>query len=131
MDDCLFCKIIKGDIPSHKVYEDDKVVAFLDVYPATEGFTLVLPKKHSDYIWDMDDDNYAYLQQKVKDIGNHLRKIYQPPWVGIQVEGVGVAHTHVKVFPFSTVEEYRTEPDRSGEPDHEKLAKIAEKLKFS
>ena len=60
MDDCLFCKIIKGDIPSVKIWEDDNHIAILDAFPNTKGATLVIPKKHYDsYIFDMDDQIYA------------------------------------------------------------------------
>jgi len=130
MEDCIFCKIVSGEIPSHKVYEDEKVLAFLDVYPATEGFTLVVPKEHSEYIWDMEKKEYLYLQEIVQKVGQQLREAYSPPWVGVQIEGVGVPHTHVKVFPFSSIEEFRSEPNRNLEPDHDKLAKIAKKIHF-
>ena len=55
MDDCIFCKIIKNHIPHNRVYEDDKVVAFLDINPLSKGHILLIPKEHSRWLWDMDD----------------------------------------------------------------------------
>ena len=65
MDDCIFCKIIKGEIPCYKVYEDDKVIAFLDVNPLSKGHTLVMPKEHFETVLDIPSDLYSYLAQVV------------------------------------------------------------------
>lgn len=126
--DCLFCQIVAGKIPSHKIYEDANSLAFLDIYPAVEGFTLVIPKKHSPYVWDMAEDDYQYLMKTVKKVGSHLRDVLKPDRVGVHVEGIHVEHTHVKVIPFSTAEEFHRAPDMSREPDHAALAAMAKKL---
>ncbi len=72
MKDCIFCKIVNGDIPSMKVYEDDVVLAFLDVNPDCDGHTLVIPKKHYKDINDIDDDTLLHVYKVARNIGNML-----------------------------------------------------------
>ncbi|HEX9595104.1 MAG TPA: HIT family protein [Candidatus Saccharimonadales bacterium] len=131
MEDCIFCKIAAGEVPSHKIYEDEDVLAFLDIYPAVEGFTVVIPKKHSSFIWDMGDADYVKLMSSVKKVGTRIREVLQPKRVGIHVEGLHVEHAHVKVFGFSTPEEFHAEGDMNREPEHDKLSKIAESLRIA
>ena len=71
MDDCIFCKIIKGDIPSYKIYEDDYTYAFLDISQDTYGHTLVIPKQHCVNVLDCDDDYLAHTIKTVKKVANH------------------------------------------------------------
>ena len=70
MDDCIFCKIIKGEIPSSKVYEDDKVFAFLDIKPINKGHTLVIPKEHCVNVFDMSDETASDLAKAAKKVAN-------------------------------------------------------------
>ena len=131
MEDSLFTKIIKGEIPSHKVYEDEKTLAFLNIYPATEGHVLVIPKVQVEFIWDLDPSDYQALMQTVQKVGLHLREVVDAPYVGEMVVGVGVPHAHVHLIPFDKPVEMKSELDPpTGEPDHEKLAKVAEKIRF-
>jgi len=66
MDNCIFCKIVKGDIPCYKIYENDKFLAFLDISEFTPGHTLVIPKKHYRFIWDVEDiEEYASVIKKI------------------------------------------------------------------
>lgn len=71
MNDCIFCKIIKGEMPSYKIYEDDKVYAFLDIACDSYGHTVVIPKKHCTNVLDCDDDYLAAVMSAVKKISNH------------------------------------------------------------
>lgn len=130
MIDSLFTKIIKGEIPSHKVYEDDATYAFLDIHPVTPGHTLVIPKNQVEFLWDLPDQDYQRLMASAKKIAEHLRETLGVPYVGLQVIGVDVPHAHVHLIPFATVEEYRNHPDMNAEPDHGKLAGMAAKLAF-
>ncbi len=127
----IFTKIINGEIPCHKVYEDDKTFAFLDIHPVQPGQVLVVPKKQIPFVWDLDDENYVALMSAVKKVGTKLREVFpEKDRVGVMIEGLDVAdHVHVKVFPFSKGE-YRNLPDMEAEPDHEALAAVAEKLRF-
>jgi histidine triad (HIT) family protein len=130
MSDTLFTKIINGEIPSHKIYEDDKTFAFLDIHPVTKGHVLVVPKNPIEFIWDLPSDDYQALMNTVHKLGAHIRKTLEVPHVGVLVEGVGVPHTHVHLVPFVHGSEMLREADTSIEPDHEALAKIAEKIRL-
>ncbi|MBI3889472.1 HIT domain-containing protein [Candidatus Saccharibacteria bacterium] len=130
MQDSIFTKIINGEIPSHKIYEDEHTIAFLDIHPIQPGHTLVVPKRQVEFVWDLDDETYQALQTTVKLIALHLRETLGVPYVGEQVIGVDVPHAHVHLVPFTEVGEYRKHPDMTSDPDHELLAEIAKKLAF-
>jgi histidine triad (HIT) family protein len=130
MDESIFTKIIKGDIPSHKIYEDDWTYAFLDIHPITEGHTLVVPKKQVEFVWDLDDEAYTHLTATAKKIALHLRETLAVPYVGEQVIGVDVPHAHIHLIPFTNAKEFHHEPDSSVEPDHTALAELARQLAF-
>lgn len=128
MTDSIFTKIIKGEIPSHKIYEDDHVIAFLDLHPMNPGHTLVVPKTQVDHIWDLADAEYEYLWQVTKKLGSHIKDAVGSPRVGIVVEGFGVPHVHVHLIPIYKGEDLKKPQDMSAEPDHEALAAMAAKL---
>jgi histidine triad (HIT) family protein len=130
MADSVFTRIIKGEIPIHKVYEDEKTVAFLDIHPKQPGHVLVVPKLQVDHIWDLPDGDYTALMETVKKVGQHLRGLHLGERIGVQVEGTGVPHAHVHVFPFTTVQEFHASGDMSAEPDQGALADMAKKLAF-
>ena len=96
MENCVFCKIVKGEIPSYRLYEDEKYIALLDISQFTEGHTIVIPKKHVRSIWDIDDiGGYMTLIQK---IGKHLKNLgYE--YVDVMVFGRLVPHLHVHLIP--------------------------------
>ena len=128
MEDSIFTKIVKGEIPSHKVYEDDRVYAFLDIHPVQPGHTLVIPKNQVKYVWDMDDEDYQAVMIAAKKIATHMREVLDKPYVGEAVVGLDVPHAHVHLIPFATNEEFHADPDMTADPDHEALAEIAKKL---
>jgi len=97
MDDCIFCKIIKGDIPSHKVYEDDDFFAFLDIRPLNPGHTLVIPKKHFRWVWDV--SNIGDYYKVVGKIANAIKKAFKTDYVVSLVFGEEVPHAHVWLIP--------------------------------
>lgn len=130
MNDSVFTKIIKGEIPCYKIYEDESTFAFLDIHPKQPGHVLIVPKTETDHIWDLSDADYQALMAATKKVANRIREVLHPSRVGIQVEGTGVPHAHVHVFPFSTVEEFRSTPDMSIDPDEAALTEMAEKLAF-
>lgn len=130
MNDSVFTKIIKGEIPAHKVYEDDKTLAFLDIHPKQPGHTLVIPKQQVEFVWDLESGDYQALMEAVQKVGRRLREVMEKPYVGEQIVGIDVPHAHVHLFPFSTIEEYKSSPAENGEPDHGALAEIARKLAF-
>lgn len=97
MDDCVFCKIVKGEIPSYKVYEDDDYYAFLDIGPLNPGHTLVIPKKHYRWVWD--DPQIDRYYSVVGRIANALRKTFETEWIVSIVVGEEVPHAHVWLIP--------------------------------
>jgi histidine triad (HIT) family protein len=130
MQDSIFTKIINGEIPSHKIYEDEYTYVFLDIHPAVSGHTLVIPKKQVEFVWDLDDENYQHLMTTVKKVARHIRETLDIPYVGVRVEGVDVPHAHVHLIPFTNAAEFHRQADPSTDPNHEELAALAAKLAF-
>lgn len=128
MEDSIFTKIIKGEIPCHKVYEDERVLAFLDIHPVQPGHTLVIPKKQIEFVWDLPDEDYQAVMAVAKKIALKLREALGVKYVGERIVGVDVPHAHVQLIPFNTVDEYKTPQDMGAEPDHAALAEVAKKL---
>ncbi len=132
MKESIFTKIINGEVPCHKVYEDDYTLVFLDIHPIQPGQVLVVPKKQVGFIWDMEAKDYQFLMTTVQAVGKRLREVFEEKErVGVIVEGLDVTdHAHVKVFPFSDDTEFRFKPAPEVEPDHKALAELAQKLAF-
>lgn len=130
MQDSIFTKIINGEIPAHKIYEDDEVLAFLDIHPVSEGHTLVIPKKQIEFVWDLEDQDYVVLALAVRKVAHHLKDVLGVPYVGEQIIGADVPHAHIHLIPFTRPIEFHKEADMSAEPNHAALAALAEKLKF-
>ena len=130
MQKTLFTRIIEGEIPSHKIYEDEYTYAFLDIHPIQPGHTLVVPKKQIESVWDLDDDTYQALQASVKKIALHLREVLDVPYIGEQIVGVDVPHAHIHLIPFTDASEFHKVSDQTDEPNHELLAQTAQKLKL-
>lgn len=101
MDNCIFCKIVSSESPSHKIWEDEKHIAFLSIFPNTKGFTVVIPKKHyPSYAFDLDNNVLTELMLAVKKVANLLdRKLEDVGRTGMMFEGFGVDHIHAKLFP--------------------------------
>ena len=129
-NDSIFTKIINGEIPSHKIYEDDDVFAFLDIHPIVQGHTLVIPKKQVEFIWDLDDEDYIKLTLAAKKVALHIRETLGVSYIGEKIVGVDVPHAHIHLVPFTSHDEYERIGDQSVEPDHAALAKMASLLSF-
>jgi len=97
MRECVFCRIVKGEVPAHKIYEDGRYVAFLDINPFVEGHTLVIPKKHYRWVWEVADIG-AYFQV-VQRIANHYQKALSDDFVTSIIWGEEVPHAHVQILP--------------------------------
>lgn len=103
---CIFCKIIKGEIDFAKIWEDDKFIAILDAMPNTKGMTLVLTKDHYDsYAFDMADKVYSDLMLASKKVAKILEKGLGVKRVALVMEGLGVNHVHIKLYPLYGLEE--------------------------
>ncbi|MCM1531288.1 MAG: HIT family protein [Bacteroides sp.] len=95
----IFSKIVAGEIPCYKVAEDGKHLAFLDIAPVTKGHVLVIPKKETDYIFDLEDAELAELMVFAKKVAKALIKVFPAPRIGMSVIGLDVPHTHVHLMP--------------------------------
>ena len=100
MSECVFCKIVKGELPSIKIWEDKEHLAFLDIYPNTKGMTLLIPKKHFDSDeTDMPDESYKKLMIAVKKVSKFLEKGLKVKRVAMVMEGMEINHVHIKLYP--------------------------------
>src|SRR5260221_1028318 len=97
MDNCIFCRIVKGEVPSYKVWEDEKHLAFLNIHPMKEGHVLVIPRKHFSYLFDMPDPDYAQLMSAVKAVSHLIKESFKPESdkVGMIVYGLDVGQVYV------------------------------------
>lgn len=121
--DCVFCKIVKGEIPCYNVYEDDLFLGFLDINPRTEGHTVLIPKKH--YLWVYDVPEFAEFWQAALKITRAMRKALSPTFVSYVTHGLEIPHAHIHIMPRKGETEFvppiKTLPK-------EKMAEIAEKI---
>tara|TARA_B100001245_G_C22685961_1_gene335001 strand:+ start:178 stop:597 length:420 start_codon:yes stop_codon:yes gene_type:complete len=138
--DCLFCKIITGEIPSNKIYEDDKTFAFLDISPISEGHTLVIPKNHSKYVEEMNEEDASAVFLSTIKISKQIREKMNRPATTLGIHngkesGQEIPHVHVHIIP-------REESDGGGpinivlangkmdRPTDNELKTLAERLHF-
>lgn len=99
MTDCIFCKIIAGEIPAEKIYEDDKVLAFLDINPVAPGHVLVIPKKHCQMMTDVPNELLGYCFTKSKELMIKLKEALKVDFVTVSVVGLDVPHFHIHLVP--------------------------------
>jgi len=130
MKDSVFTKIIKGEIPCYKIYEDDKTIAFLDIHPAQRGHALVVPKYQVDEFQNLPAADYQALWESVQKVAKRLKDVIKPPRIGVHVEGFLVPHAHVHVIPIHSGLRDFVPADSSNEPDHDSLNELANLLAF-
>lgn len=149
MKDCIFCQIADGEMPSHKIWEDEKHLAFLSIFPNTEGFSVVITKEHyPSYAFDVPEEVYLGLMKAARTVGKLLdSKLEDVGRTGVIVEGFGIDHLHVKLFPmhgtvmeewspinsnvdkyFEKYEGYMSSHNHK-RADDEKLADLAKKIR--
>jgi histidine triad (HIT) family protein len=126
----IFTKIVRGEIPCHKVYEDDKTLAFLDIHPIQPGHVLVISKAQAD-IWQLKEEDYLSLMKTVHKVADRVKEVLNPVRVGVHVVGIDITnHAHVHVFPFNNMDEFQHRPNPNYKPDQKELAEMAKKLAF-
>lgn len=101
--DTIFTKIIKGEIPSYKVAENEQFYAFLDISPLAKGHTLVVPKLQNDYIFDLSDEMIADMMVFAKKVAKAVEKAVPCKRIGVAVIGLDVPHTHIHLVPINNV----------------------------
>jgi len=99
----IFSKIIKGEIPSYKVAENDKFYAFLDINPLAKGHTLVVPKNEVDYLFDINDEEYKELFLFAKRVAIAIEKVIECKRIGLTVIGLEVPHAHIHLIPINSI----------------------------
>lgn len=123
----IFSKIAAGEIPSYKIAEDDRYFAFLDINPVAEGHTLVIPKNETDYIFDLDDEEYAGLQLFAKRVAAAIKKAMPCRRVGVAVMGLEVPHAHIHLIPINRESDMNSFKDKLS-PTPERMKQIAEAI---
>jgi histidine triad (HIT) family protein len=131
--DCIFCKIVSGEIPSYKIDEDDKTIAFMDINPWTRGHALVIPKEHSRNIYDVDPDDLAAIHKTGQRVAKRMRDRLNCEGINTLQSSEPVAmqtifHTHVHVIPRYSDDGLRL-PAHPQPADQEELAALAEELR--
>lgn len=120
---CIFCKIVKHEIPAVVIYEDDEFMAFLDLEPLNPGHTVLIPKNHSNFVWDMPEDELSKSMPISRKIALALEKTYLPPRVGLFIEGFDLNHAHLKLIPLFSPDDMKKDPTPSSAEEREAEAK--------
>ncbi|WP_026630585.1 HIT family protein [Dyadobacter alkalitolerans] len=123
----IFSKIVRGEIPSHKIAETDHFLAFLDAFPIAAGHTLVIPKREVDYLFDLDDQEYSELFLFAKSIVPALQKAVPCLRIGLTVIGLEVPHTHIHLLPLNSMAD--ADFAKKIQTTQEELAALAAKIR--
>lgn len=123
----IFTKIINGEIPCHKIAETAHFFAFLDVFPLKHGHVLVIPKKETDYIFDIESEEYMQLMDFAKTIAKAIKSAFPCKKVGMCVIGLEVPHAHIHLIPMNTVADMNFSAEKL-KPSQEELALHAAKI---
>ena len=130
MKECVFCKIASGDIPCVKIWEDKKLLAFLDINPVSKGMTLVIPKKHKDSnFFKNSSKDISEIVTASKKVSKILEKSLDVDRIGVIIEGLEVSHLHIKLIPIRKGENLKTILNSKNEtPDMKYLRNLALKI---
>lgn len=133
MENCIFCKIVKGEIPSHKIYEDDHILAFLDIRPVSPGHTLVIPKDHFENIYTLPDEIMARLALVTKKLSIAIRNSVDSQGINIgmnneEVAGQVIFHSHIHIMPRREDDGLKLWPQKDYSPgEAEEIANLIRK----
>jgi len=123
----IFSKILSGEIPSHKIAENDHFLAFLDVMPLRKGHALVIPKKEIDYIFDMEDSELAAMMVFAKSVSHKIKKVFPCRKIGVTVIGLEVPHAHIHLIPVNGIADMNFSQEKLS-LSQEELARIAQDI---
>jgi histidine triad (HIT) family protein len=119
----IFSRIVAGEIPCHKVYEDERHIAFLDIHPIQTGHTLVIPKREVSYLFDLPAEEYDALWRAVREVERGVRRATDSRRTCLMVVGWEVPHVHVHLIPTKRIEDFPVPPKQS--PSPEQLERMA------
>lgn len=123
----IFSKIVSGEIPSYKVAETNDYLAFLDIMPLRKGHVLVIPKKETDYLFDLPDNEMAGLMNFAKLVAKKMDKVFDCKRIGVTVIGLEVPHAHVHLIPINSVEDMNFSQEKL-KLENEELEAIADSI---
>lgn len=126
----IFTKIVNGELPCHKVAENDQFLAFLDITPVREGHVLVIPKLEVDYIFDLEDEHLSKMVIFAKSVSKKIKAAIPCNRVGVTVIGLEVPHAHIHLIPIDSLHDMDFTKKKTPFT-HEQLAEIAEKIRLA
>lgn len=127
MEDCVFCKIVGGSEPAHKIWESDDFVAFLSIHPCNPGHACLIPKLHVDYVFDLEEPLYSGIFRAARRLSGPMQRATDAKRMGIAVEGFSVRHVHLHLVPLHNASEL--DPHRHVTQSQEQLAEMAERIR--
>lgn len=130
-EDSIFTRIVKGEIPAYKIYEDDRVLAFLDIHPVQPGHTLVVTKQQIDKIEDLDDKTYTHLWLVVKELMRHFSEKMPDKRITLKTEGFDVPHVHIHLIPCREAKDFWRRVTLDEPIDNVALQAMRERLKLT
>lgn len=129
---CVFCKMVKGEVSCHKVFENKSILAFMDIHPINRGHVLVIPKRHVPDFYEIEEKLYNEPMARVKQISKAVYKVTKPKKIGLAVAGFDVPHTHVHIIPMHEYHDLTSKSLLEGKiatPTAEELKQIANQIK--
>jgi histidine triad (HIT) family protein len=127
MGTCIFCQIIKGVEPAHRVWESEDFLAFLTIRPCNPGHTLLIPKTHVDYVFDLEEPLYSNIFRAAKQLSEPIKQATDAKRIGVAIEGLSVPHVHLHLVPLHDIDEL--DPHRHIEQTQHELAEMAERIR--
>jgi histidine triad (HIT) family protein len=127
MKKCTICRIIRGEIPSYKIFENKDFIAFLDINPINPGHLVVSPKKHIDYVFDLSEPIYSKIFKLAQKLSKPLKKITKAKRIGLAIEGFGISHVHLHLVPVNAGNELN--PERAVKGNLKELELMAKKIR--
>jgi histidine triad (HIT) family protein len=127
MGTCIFCQIIKRVEPAHKVWESEGFFAFLTTRPCNPGHTLLIPKTHVDYVFDLEEPLYSNIFREAKRLSGPIKQATDAKRIGVAIEGLSVPHVHLHLVPLYNVAEL--DPHRHIEQTQQELAEVAGRIR--
>ncbi|HBL38533.1 MAG TPA: HIT family protein [Flavobacteriales bacterium] len=126
----IFSKIVAGEIPCHRIAENDEFLAFLDIQPLADGHTLVIPKTEVDYFFDLDEGLLSRINLFARDVARQIETAIPCQRVGVAIIGLEVPHAHVHLIPLNAVSDINFERPKL-ERSQEQLAEVAERIRMA
>jgi histidine triad (HIT) family protein len=128
MENCIFCKIARGEIPSIRIWENDRFYSFLDANPINPGHLLIIPKRHVDYFFDLSNQEYVEIMEIARKIEGSLKKTTGAKRIGLIVNGFEIPHAHLHLIPLHNSNDIDPRRAKKGIP--EEMEKMAERIRL-